>query len=117
MGAKKTTKTKKARRKALEAAAGEAGALVKKFSPPDPADSFLSLLEYTGTTHSQLARALGVSPGTLGDWMSGRRHPRPDQWRAARNLIILIHGDLAPDARRDHVIEIGNHRAAATRGA
>jgi transcriptional regulator with XRE-family HTH domain len=36
---------------------------------------------------SQLARQLGVSPGTVGDWISGRRMPSLDQGNQIKAII------------------------------
>ena len=57
------------------------------------------ILKDKGLTQTQLADALGISKGTLSDWLSGRYYPRGKYLNAMCEYLNVTMGELVSEKR------------------
>ena len=57
------------------------------------------ILKDKGMTQTQLADALGISKGTLSDWLSGRYYPRGKYLQAMCDHLNVTMGELVSEKR------------------
>jgi transcriptional regulator with XRE-family HTH domain len=57
------------------------------------------ILKDKGLTQTQFADALGISKGTLSDWLSGRYYPRGKYLQAMCDYLGVTMGELVSEKR------------------
>lgn len=70
-----------------------------------------ALLNDRGVSQTELASAIGVSSGTLSDWLSGRYYPRMKYIEAMAKFFGVTPGDIietkkAPSSKDDEAAEL-----------
>lgn len=61
-------------------------------------------LESLGKSQAELAEAVGVSPGTISHWISGRRFPRDQHYDAICRFLGITREELV-GGNRDYMVD------------